>query len=103
MNSEWLPYTILRVASFLTPGDQRSKWLREWRSELWYIPQSGATRFCLGAFGDALWLRRENCTTVKLRFHLESPLSCVAFLSALAGLSIFVMLQLLAPRLQPST
>lgn len=104
MNSEWLPYTTLRAASLLAPGDQRSEWLREWRSELWYVPRNGATRFCLGAFRDALWLRRNNQIAGKrMRFHLESPLSCVAFLAALAGLSIFVIVQWLAPRLPPAT
>jgi hypothetical protein len=51
---------ILRVASWLAPGDRRAEWLDEWRSELCHVPQCRAMAFCLSAFGDALWLRRNN-------------------------------------------
>ena len=74
MKSEWLQYTILRMASSLAPDGQRAEWLEEWRSELRYIPRRRATRFCLGAFRDALWLRRNNLRPVK---YLESPISCL--------------------------
>ena len=62
MTSEWLHCSILRAASLLAPSDQRDEWLNDWRSELWYIPRQGATQFCLGAFRDALWLRRNNAS-----------------------------------------
>ncbi len=65
MKSEWLQHIILHVASLLAPSDQRAEWLEEWRSELWYVPRRGATRFCLGAFRDALWLRRNNLRLAK--------------------------------------
>lgn len=91
MKSEWLQYTILRAASLLAPSDQRDEWLKGWRSELWYIPRHGATRFCLGAFRDALWLRRNNRSPEKrTKIHLESPLSCLAFLATLAAVGFFV-------------
>jgi len=91
MKRQWLPSTILRAASLLAPGDQRAEWLAGWRSELWYIPRRGSTVFCLGAFRDALWLRRNSPSPGK---RLESPLSCLAFLALLAapGLLIAVLL-----------
>ena len=98
MKREWLQQTILRVASLLAPYDQRSEWLAEWRSELWYVPRRGAPRFCLGAFRDALWLRRNNMSPVKLtRVHLESPLSCIAFLAALGTVGILIAICLSGP------
>ncbi len=98
MNTAWLQYTTLRVASLLAPGDRRAEWFQEWRSELWYIPRRGAMRFCLGAFRDALWLRRNNLSSVQsVRIHLESPLHCLVFLATLAALSAFIALRLPAP------
>lgn len=96
MNREWLQHTLLRVASFLAPSDQRADWVKEWQSELWYIPRRGATLFCLGAFRDALWLRRNLSEAEQLgwvkrgRIHLDSPLSCLATLATLAAVSIFL-------------
>ena len=66
---------LLRCASLLVPAEQRAEWRREWRGELWHVRQAcstpGATLgtftwqgerevtdFCLGAFQDALCLRR---------------------------------------------
>ena len=53
---------ILRVASFLVPRAGRDEWLAEWRPELAHVRRSrgqrAALRFALGAFPDALWLRR---------------------------------------------
>src|SRR5215831_18322605 len=102
MKTEWLPYTVLRAASLLAPGDQRAAWVKEWRSELWYIPRRQKMLFSLGAFRDAFWLRRNNLSPApRPRIHLESPLSCLAFLSTLATVSIFILLRLLAPALEP--
>ena len=54
-----------------------------------------ATLFCLGAFRDALWLRRNNLNPVKrTRMQLESPISCLALLGTLAALSILVVFRL---------
>jgi hypothetical protein len=101
MNGAWLQYTTLRVASLLVPSDQRTEWIEEWRSELWYVPQCRATIFCMGAFRDAFWLRRNHCVPLmRTRIRLESPLSCLALLATLAVLSIFVAFHMLAPRLE---
>ena len=99
---DWLPVplAILRAAAWLVPGGQRREWFAEWRSELWYVRQAchpepqgprkvGATAFCLGAFQDALWLRR-NSPRLPARGLLrwESPLQCVLFLAVLAAGSL---------------
>jgi hypothetical protein len=103
MNGAWLHHTLLRVAALLAPGHQRDEWLEEWRSELWYVPRREATGFCLGAFRDALWLRRNNLSPVKLaRVHLESPLSCLAFLAALGAVGISIAICLSVPLKQVS-
>ena len=99
MTNDWLPWVVLRTASLLAPGDRRAQWIEEWRSELWYIPRRRATLFCLGAFPDALWLRRNNfspngASPVTGGIHLESPLSCLALLTGLAAVSIFITLRL---------
>ncbi len=62
---------LLRSASLLIPAPRRSEWLREWRTELWYVlrecsseftssprPVREATAFCLGAYQDAFCLRK---------------------------------------------
>ncbi len=96
MKSEWLQAAVLRAASLLAPGGLRAEWLEEWRSELWYVPARGATRFCCGAFQDALWLRRN--TPSPMPRHLESPLACLAFLATLASASSLIVICLPAPR-----
>ena len=85
---------ILRSASLLVPGPDRVEWLAEWRAELWHVNR-GATAFCLGAFRDAFWLRRNNPTQNGPRaFNLRSPLSCLVWLAALAAVSIYFALRL---------
>jgi hypothetical protein len=86
---------ILRGAAWLVPCPQRAEWLKEWTSELWYVCQSGgnanATGFCLGAFKDAFWIRR-NGARVEARemSYLKSPVKCILFLAVLAALSSFL-------------
>lgn len=102
MKSEWLQYMVLRAASLLAPGDQRAEWLEGWRSELWYIPRREATRFCLGAFRDAVWLRRNNLSPInRSLIHMESPLNCLAFLAALAAVSSLIAFLLPGPQRGP--
>lgn len=94
MRAQW-PEAILRTASLLAPSAHRDAWLEEWRSELWYVPPSEATRFCLGAFSDAFWLRRNQAGGARLhRSCLESPVRCIALLAAGAALSIILALRL---------
>jgi hypothetical protein len=99
MKSQWLHSIVLRAASLLAPADQRAEWLDGWRSEFWYIPRRGATRFCLGAFRDALWLRRNNLSpeTGPL-IRLNSPVRCLAVLAVLAAAAIFLPVWLLGAK-----
>jgi hypothetical protein len=86
---------ILRGAAWLVPCPQRAEWLREWTSELWFVcrsdGQANATAFCLGAFKDALWLRRNGPRSEGSKKPLlESPVSCILFLAVLAAASSFL-------------
>lgn len=74
---------LLRLASWIVPRRARADWLAEWRAELAYIrsfERARAARFALGAFPDALWLRRDH---PRARF-LASPVHCLALLAAVA-------------------
>lgn len=78
---------ILHNAALLVPGAERAEWLAEWKAELHYVDHD-ATRFCLGSFRDALWLRRNSPSVLRRAFDLDSPLRCVLFLAGLAGLAV---------------
>jgi hypothetical protein len=97
MNGKSLAHAMLRSASLLAPAGRRAEWLKEWRSELWYIPPDASARFCLGAFRDAIWVRRNQPRPRHL--HLESPLSCLAFLAGVASLALLIAICLPAPEL----
>lgn len=90
--------TILHLASLFVPEPARSEWRREWKSELWYVRRSNgpALRFCLGAFQDALWMRR-NCPKER-RVCLQSPLRCVFLLLCGAAATSFLSFYLPGPR-----
>ena len=89
-----LHLAILRSASLLVPGPDRAEWFAEWSAELWHVNR-GAIAFCLGAFCDAFWLRRNNPTQSGPRtFSFRSPLSCLLFLAALAAVSVYFALRL---------
>ena len=64
---------LLKLSSALVPPPRRWEWSQEWHSELWYARREWAhqgccegqawrrsVQFCLGAFSDALWLRRDQ-------------------------------------------
>lgn len=66
-----LHFGLLWGASLMVPSPRRSEWSEEWRTELWYVlrecssitsldPRSmlEATAFCIGAYRDAIWLRK---------------------------------------------
>src|SRR4051812_26201750 len=98
MKRNWLQLAMLRAASLLVWSEERAEWLDEWRSELWYVPRQGSARFCLGAFRDALWLRR-NCQASRRlsRISVESPLQCLAFLAITAAVALAVAILLAVP------
>ena len=92
---------ILRMASFLVPADERAEWLAEWHAELHHIrlqrPEL-AIRFALGAFRDALWMRRNRPPCV---IRLNSPAACIALLALAAATAILLALWLQPPQLKP--
>lgn len=95
---------ILRAASFLTPGPQRAEWWREWYAELWHMRKTCApqgivsscaqremTAFCLGAFQDALCLRRHSWKKPPpLLAFRGSATQCVVGLALLLAVSWFL-------------
>jgi len=97
MKGQPIAHAMLRLASLLAPAGRRAEWLREWHSELWYIPPDAAARFCLGAFRDAIWVRRNQPRPC--HSHLESPLSCLAFLAGAASIALLLAICLPAPEL----
>src|SRR5438309_1962150 len=94
MSIRYLQLALIRIAALLVPGPLRTEWFAEWHSELWYVCQSGGKArtiwFCLGAFPDALWLRRNRASPRRREmFHFASALHCGVFLAVLAALSLF--------------
>jgi hypothetical protein len=94
---------ILWLASWFVPGKKRTEWLAEWRSELWHVCQichqrrneHEVTSFCLGAFKDALWMRRQHIQNTSRRVcNAGSPLRCEFTLAALATASLLVAVAL---------
>jgi len=99
---------LLRAASAIAPGRRRTEWWREWRAELWHVRRVCApdgcaswpgvcevTAFCLGAFQDALCLRRQ-CRQGAMRFGPPrgSAAQCVLFLAAVSAASCLAALVL---------
>jgi hypothetical protein len=80
---------LLGLASCLVPSAARSEWIAEWRAELWHVRRLGratALAFSLGAFRDALWMRRHHATPRTPL--LASPAHCMAVLAALATIAV---------------
>ena len=88
---------LLRAASLLVPVRQRVEWGREWSSELWHVRQSCVpeglhswraereiTAFCLGAFQDAVSLRRHAWKTRAPLPPLRGSASLCLFVLAVA-------------------
>jgi hypothetical protein len=87
-----LHLAMLRTAALLVPGAQRGEWFDEWRSELCYVDRS-RTSFCLGAFADAFWLRRNSpAPNSRAAFGMKSPARCLLVLAALAAVTLFFAL-----------
>jgi hypothetical protein len=84
---------LLRMAALLVPRKARSEWLQEWRSELWHVwqicnqdsaahRQREITSFTLGAFQDALWLRRDYAASrPRIAFRAGTPARCILTLA----------------------
>jgi hypothetical protein len=98
---------ILRAASLLIPHCLRTEWFAEWNGELWYVlrtPGSLKLSFCLGAFQDALWLRRNPCSEVAPgHAWLQSPWKTLCLLACLAAASTGIFLYAVDPVRAPHT
>ncbi len=83
----WLNHGVLHVAGLLVREPDRADWLAEWSAELWYVPDRRALGFSLGAFRDALWLRRNGSASAPCHLPLlESPFRCLAYLTGIAAI-----------------
>lgn len=96
---------LLAGAWLVVPGDERAEWWREWRAELWQARlehecdgrvSSASERtlinFCLGAYQDALCLRRLNRRTGHThRLRLGAAWQCIAVLAVLLASSYALM------------
>lgn len=95
----WLNQGVLRIAGLLVREPDRSAWLTEWESELWYVVRDSdpahriALHFCLGAFRDALWLRRNSAASRRWPLRLDSPARCLACLAAITATAAIVFLR----------
>jgi hypothetical protein len=107
MSTSRVHLAILQCASWLLPSRQREEWTAEWRSELWYVCQrckgqassqacgdEDAVAFCLGAFQDAFWIRRNSPRLDGQSFRLESAVRCGVLLAGLAVVSLVAALLL---------
>ena len=100
VNCAILHLAILRSAGLLAPRRDRDEWLAGWKSELWYVLQRSnhgafgcwdVLCFSLGAFKDAMWLRRNNPDPDQSQtLWLQSPARCASLLAVLAaGTTLF--------------
>ena len=99
---------LLRAASLLAPQSERAEWWREWRSELWHVRRQCAplrvvswpaerevTAFCLGAFSDALCLRRHaRPREAPAAASPGAPAQCLLWMALLLAASFAVSLLL---------
>jgi hypothetical protein len=103
-----MDWTLLWAASLLVPRSERKEWHREWRGELWHVraactaaggpagtSQDQVTAFCLGAFQDALYLRRAGRAERPPLAGMEgTPRQCLLILAAMLAASYAVALLL---------
>ncbi len=91
---------MLRCAAWLVPGALRADWLAEWSAELWHVRRAQerrATGFCLGAFRDALWMRRNCPPEARPAPWLESPGRCLGLLGLAAAVCALASLRYQRP------
>jgi hypothetical protein len=106
----------LRAAGLLVQGNQRINWLREWDAEVWHIRHScvtaeslawktrlRSTQFCLGAFQDALCLRRiRRPGQAPLASMRGTALKCIAGLAGALAISFVFASALPGVRIESS-
>jgi hypothetical protein len=95
---------LLRAAGWLVPPEQRAEWLAEWEAELVYVRASAperTTAFCLGAFRDAFWLRRNALPSAEAAGALGSPHVFLLVLAAVAAVTTFIPFRLPGPPRPP--
>jgi hypothetical protein len=96
---------MLKMAAILVPRAARAEWLEEWRAELWHVwhicnqndgpaalhQKEEITAFSLGAFKDALWLRRNHASSSPRRwFRQGMPSRCILTFAVLAAVSLLI-------------
>jgi hypothetical protein len=96
---------ILKMAAILVPRKARAEWLEEWRAELWHVwhicnqndgpaashQRKEITAFSLGAFKDALWLRRNHASSAQRQwFRPGMPSRCILTFAVLAIASLLI-------------
>ncbi len=85
---------ILKTAAILVPRNARAEWLEEWRAELWHVwhictalhQKKEITAFTLGAFKDAIWLRRNQSQW----FRPGTPSRCILAFIAVAAATLLI-------------
>jgi hypothetical protein len=97
--------TALRTAALFVPSIERQEWTCEWVSELWHVRRSFArvdetfslqsqgeiTRFCLGAFSDALCIRHQAAQPADRRPHMHgSAARALLWLSVALLICLFI-------------
>jgi hypothetical protein len=100
-----LQQTALHTAALLVPSAERQEWTCEWVSELWHVRRSFAridetfslesqgeiTRFCLGAFPDALCVRHQAVKTADRHAHMHgSAAQTLLWLSVAFLICLFI-------------
>ena len=96
---------ILKIAAILVPSKAREEWLEEWRAELWHVwhicnqnegpaalhRKAEITAFSLGAFKDALWLRKNHSSSAPRRwFRPGTPSRCIMAFTVVAAVSLLI-------------
>jgi hypothetical protein len=100
-----LQRTALHTAALLVPSTERQEWSCEWHSELWHLRRSFAridetfslqsqreiTRFCLGAFSDALCVRQLAVLPADRHAHMHgSAAQALLWLSFALLICLFI-------------
>lgn len=99
---------VLRAAALLVPAGQRGEWWREWQAELWHVCQTcedgefswpaqrEIAAFCMGAFPDALCVRRQMHQAAEPAADVHGSAA-----QCLVGLLAAALLAMLAASLLP--